>query len=246
MRKILIIGATSAIARCCAQIWAIEQAEFFLVGRNKAKLQQTADDLIARGAKAVKIYAADLNDFTLHQSIVNSAWKTLKEIDIALIAHGTLPDQDQCQKDSKLLQEAFFSNGLSAMNLLTFLANKMETQTHGTIAVISSVAGDRGRQSNYIYGSAKAALSTFCQGLRARLCKVGINVLTIKPGFVDTPMTQDLSLPNILVSSPEKVAKDINNAILKKKSVIYTPSFWWIIMFIIKTIPEIIFKKLKL
>jgi short-subunit dehydrogenase len=140
----------------------------------------------------------------------------------------------------------FNTNAVSIIALLTRFANIVEQQRRGTIAVISSVAGDRGRQSNYLYGSAKAALSTFCDGLRARLFKVGAHVVTIKPGFVATPMTAGLPLPGPLVATPEKVAGDIVRAIEKGKDVIYTPWFWWGIMLIIRSIPGRVFKRLSL
>ena len=137
------------------------------------------------------------------------------------------------------------TNALSVISLLTLLANHFEQQRHGCIAVISSVAGDRGRQSNYVYGTAKGALSIFLQGLRNRLHKSGVQVLTVKPGFVDTPMTA--SLPKgPLWATPEKVAEDIDKAIENKRNVLYTPSFWFLIMAIIKSVPESIFKRLSL
>jgi decaprenylphospho-beta-D-erythro-pentofuranosid-2-ulose 2-reductase len=246
MKKILICGATSTIAVACAKIWAVEKAEFFLVARNADKLQQTADDLIVRGATKVHQLVADLNQFDRHQEIINNTFSDLKTVDIALIAHGTLPDQNACEQNVDLALKEFSSNGLSVISLLTLLAGKMANQKSGTIAVISSVAGDRGRGSNYLYGSAKAAVTTFCEGLRAKLFQSNVNVLTIKPGFVDTAMTKDLQLPKLLLATPEKVANDIIKAIQKNKNSIYTPWFWWGIMLIIKCIPTAIFKKLKL
>jgi decaprenylphospho-beta-D-erythro-pentofuranosid-2-ulose 2-reductase len=246
MKKILIIGATSAIANSCARIWAVEKAEFFLVARDQNKLQQVAADLVARGAVLVKTHAIDLNKFDAHQEAIEASFNALSKIDVALIAHGTLPDQKKCEENVEVALQEFSSNGLSVIAILTLLANKMEKQNFGTIAVISSVAGDRGRGSNYLYGSAKAAVTAFCEGLRARMFKVGVHVLTIKPGFVNTPMTKDLSLPQLLVAAPEKVAQDICKAIEKKSDSIYTPFFWWGIMTIIKAIPTAIFKKLKL
>lgn len=246
MKKIVIIGATSAIAMACARLWATEQAEFFLVGRDTEKLRQTSDDLIARGAAAAHTHALDLNHFDVHSAMLDTCFSTLGRVDVVLIAHGTLPDQAACEKDVDLALREFSSNGLSVIALLILLANRMEAQGSGTIAVISSVAGDRGRPSNYLYGTAKAAVTTFCEGLRARLLKSGVHVVTIKPGFVDTPMTKELPLPGLLVTSPEQVAKDIHKAIRRKSNSIYTPYFWAAIMFLIKAIPSSIFKKLKL
>lgn len=244
-QKILIIGVTSAIASACARKWAEKKACFFLVGRNPEKLAQISDDFLARGATQVTTYILDLNQFEEHQRMFNSCYLSLGKIDIALIAHGSLPNQKACEQDANLALKEFSSNGLSVISLLTLLANRMEEQRCGTIAVISSVAGERGRPSNYVYGSAKAAVTTFCEGLRSRLFKAGIHVLTIKPGFVDTPMTHGLSLPKILLATPNKVASDIMRAIKYKKNTIYTPNFWIGIMFITKCIPAFLFKRLK-
>ncbi len=244
-KNILIIGATSTIAHSCAVKWAENGARLFLVARNDDKLQQISQDLKARGAESVGSYVADLTNFDLHQDIATKSYGFFQgKIDVALIAHGTLPDQEACQKDVNLTLQEFANNGLSVISLLTILGNHFEEQKSGTIAVTSSVAGDRGRKSNYTYGAAKAAVTTFCSGLRARLSGFGVNVLTIKPGFVDTNMTKDLKLPGILVASPKKVASDIHKAINKGSSEIYTPGFWFLIMTVIKFIPEKIFKKL--
>lgn len=246
MKKILIIGATSAIAMATARLFAAQKAEFFLVGRNIDKLQINADDLLARGASVAPIYSLDLNDFDAHPQMLEECFNTLGSIDIVLIAHGTLPDQTICEQNVSVALQEFSSNGLSIIALLTLLANRMQAQGFGTLAVISSVAGDRGRPSNYLYGSAKAAVNTFCEGLRARLFKSGVHVLLIKPGFVDTPMTKDLSLPGLLVVKPQRVAKDIDKAIIQKKNVVYTPSFWCVIMLVIKNIPSFIYKRISL
>jgi decaprenylphospho-beta-D-erythro-pentofuranosid-2-ulose 2-reductase len=246
MKKIIIIGATSTIANACAIIWAQEKAKIFLVGRNATKLQQINQDLEIRGA-SVKSYITDLNNFDDHPKIISDALTFFEDkIDIVLVAHGTLPNQQLCQEDPKTALQEFSNNCLSVISILTPLINIIEKQNHGKIAVISSVAADRGRQSNYLYGSAKSAVTTFCSGARARLSKAGAHLITIKPGFVDTAMTADLGLPKILVASPQKVASDICKAIEKGSNSIYTPKFWWLIMLIIKSIPESIFKKLKL
>jgi short-subunit dehydrogenase len=178
--------------------------------------------------------------------MLDGCYASLGQVDIALVAHGTLPDQKACEQDVALALQEFSSNGLSVIALLTTLANRMEAQCSGTIAVISSVAGDRGRPSNYLYGTAKAAVSTFCEGLRARLFKSGVHVLTVKPGFVDTPMTQGLPLPGPLVAKPEQVAHDIYMAIAKRKDVVYTRWFWRGIMTIIRLIPNFVFKRISL
>lgn len=246
MKNILIIGANSLIAQKCGEIWAKNGDRLFLVARNQEKLQQIAKDFEIKGAKSTEIYAADLTKNELHQDILDKANSFFGgNIDVVLIAHGTLPDQEKCQESVDLTYQEFTNNCLSAVSLLTLLGNKFEEQKSGTIAVISSVAGDRGRASNYVYGAAKSGLTVFCSGLRARLSKAGANVLTIKPGFVETNMTKDLKLPALLVATPQKVANDICASIKNGSSEIYTPGFWWMIMTIIKLIPETIFKKLK-
>lgn len=245
MKKILIVGATSAIATACARRWVGPDATFFLVGRTAEKLGQVADDLAARGA-TVRTHVLDLNRFDQHPTILDACFTALGQVDIALIAHGTLPEQKDCEQDAQLAVQEFSNNGLSVIALLTELANRMEVQKSGCIAVISSVAGDRGRPSNYLYGAAKGAVTVFCSGLRARLFKSGVQVLTIKPGFVDTPMTQGLPLPRLLLATPENVAQDIVRAVEKRRDTLYTPWFWRLIMLVIIHIPGPIFKRLGL
>jgi short-subunit dehydrogenase len=245
MQKILAIGATSAIATACARLWAIQETTFFLVGRSPDKLSQVAADLSARGA-TVHTHILDLNQFDQHAAMLDACFAALVQVDIALIAHGTLPDQKACEQNTKLAVTEFTNNGLSVIALLTDLANRMEAQKSGCIAVISSVAGDRGRPSNYLYGAAKGVVTNFCSGLRGRLFKSGVQVLTIKPGFVDTPMTQGLALPKLLLATPEKVAQDIVKAVEKHRDTLYTPWFWRFILLIIMHIPGSIFKRLSL
>lgn len=246
MKRVLIIGATSAIASACARLWASQGSEFFLVARNTEKLAQTAADLTARGAKAVGIYQMDATDLNAHPLMIERCVASLGQIDIALIAHGTLPVQKDCEQDVNLALAELANNGTSVIALLTLLANRFEIQRCGTLAVISSVAGDRGRPSNYLYGTAKAAVSTFCEGLRARMFKVGVHVITIKPGFVDTPMTKGLPLPGPLVAKPEQVAERIVKGIENKADTLYAPGFWALIMLIIRCIPSLVFKRLNL
>lgn len=246
MKKVLIIGATSAIAGACARLWAEQGAEFFLVARNPERLEQAAADLRVRGAAAVTCHCMDATDIGAHRAMLESCLVALQQIDIALIAHGTLPDQSTCEREVDVALRELASNGTSVIALLTCLANQFEAQRLGTLAVISSVAGDRGRPSNYLYGTAKAAVSTFCEGLRARLFKVGVHVIDIRPGFVDTPMTQGLPLPGALVASPERVAQVMVRGIERKVDVLYAPGFWRLIMLIIRSLPRPLFKRLSL
>ncbi|WP_227242812.1 SDR family oxidoreductase [Paraburkholderia caribensis] len=246
MKNILIVGATSAIAIACARQWAKEGARFFLVARNGERLEQVAGDLKARGAHLASCHQLDIDRLDLHAMMLEQCAAELGALDVVLVAPGTLPDQAACQSDPAVAVKEFTTNATSLIALLTPIANTLEAQKRGTLAVISSVAADRGRPSNYLYGSAKAALSAFCEGLNARLFKAGAHVLTIKPGFVATPMTAGLPLPGPLVATPEKVASDILRAIDKRKDVVYTPWFWSLIMLIIRSVPKPVFKRTSL
>jgi decaprenylphospho-beta-D-erythro-pentofuranosid-2-ulose 2-reductase len=243
--KVLILGATSAIAQETAKCFAAQGDELFLVGRNTDKMSAIANDLKVRGAKAVEVLAADLGDLPRHAEIVETAKRQLGGLDAALIAHGTLGDQKKSEADVQDMLQEFNTNGLSYLSLMTLLGNIFAQQGRGTLAVISSVAGERGRGSNYVYGSAKGAVSLFAQGLRNRLSKAGVAVVTIKPGFVDTPMTAGLK-KNPLFASAESVGKRVYAAMLKGEDIVYAPFFWSFIMMIIRNIPERVFKKLKL
>jgi short-subunit dehydrogenase len=243
MQRVLIIGATSAIAEATARVLAARGASFVLVGRDQTRLSDIAADLQVRGAAEVHIRTLDVNEFAAHAAMLDGAWHLLGTIDLVLIAHGTLPDQAACEASVDLAMQEFFSNGLSTIALATAIAPRL--QAPATLAVISSVAGDRGRASNYLYGSAKAAVSAFLSGLRQRLHAEGINVLTIKPGFVDTPMTRDFK-KGALWATPAQVARGIVAAIDRRRGVVYLPGFWWAIMQVIRNIPEFVFRRLKL
>lgn len=245
MSRILVIGATSAIAHAVARKYASLGAQLVLVARDDKKLADCAADLRVRGAQRVDTLQADANDFAVQPAWIARAFDALQRVDVVLIAHGTLSDQNHCQQSVDALLQEFNTNALSAMTILTDIANRLEKQGHGTIAVISSVAGDRGRASNYVYGSAKAAVTTFLSGLRGRLQKAGVQVLTIKPGFVDTPMTAAFK-KGVLWATPDQIADGIVHAIQKRRDVVYLPWFWRYIMLIICHIPELVFKRLPL
>jgi decaprenylphospho-beta-D-erythro-pentofuranosid-2-ulose 2-reductase len=245
-QNILIIGATSGIAEAVARRYAEQGARLFLVARNNNKLQAISSDLVTRGSKDVQIFVLDANDSDLIPQMVDAAWKAFETIDVALVAHGTLPDQLRSETDLSYSIAEFRTNAESVITCLAALAQRFEPQGKGVIAVIGSVAGDRGRASNYLYGAAKAAIETYASGLRARLFKHGVHVLTIKPGFVATAMTAELNLPARLTATPASVARDIQSAIAKRKDVLYTPWFWNWIMLIIRWIPAVIFKRMKL
>ena len=244
-KNILIIGATSAIAKATLRLYAEQNHNLFLVARNETLLQNIAEDAKIRGANQVEWQALDLSNLEQHASLLETIYQTYPKIDIVLIAHGTLPNQQACQDNLETALQEININALSTISLLTLLANRFETQKSGSIAVITSVAGDRGRQSNYVYGAAKSMVSTFLQGLRNRLNDSSVQVLDIKPGFVDTPMTAEFK-KGALWAQPEQVANSIIKAINNNRNTLYTPWFWWGIMMVIRNIPEFIFKKLKL
>ena len=245
MKKVLVIGATSAIAEATARIWAQRGDELFLVARNEQHLNLMTKDLKVRGASEVHSYSMDANNFDQHSSMLDKAFEILGAIDIVLIAHGTLSNQKECEQSVDVTMQEIKTNGLSTIALLTHVANRFEKQGSGTIAIISSVAGDRGRASNYVYGSAKAMVTTFTSGLRQRLYKSGVSVVTIKPGFVDTPMTADFK-KGLLWAKPFAVAAKIVQAIDKRKDEVYVPTFWWGIMTVIRVMPISVFKRISL
>ena len=245
MQKILIIGATSAIAEATARRWAARGAALFLVGRKAERLELIAADLRVRGAASVACQAQDACARDAHETMLCAAEQAMGGLDVALIAHGSLPDQKACEASVELTLQEIDTNALSVIALLTRLATRFEAQGHGSLAVISSVAGDRGRQSNYVYGAAKGMVSLFLQGLRNRLAKHGVQVLTVKPGFVDTPMTAAFP-KGALWAKPEAIAHGIVRAIDRKRDEVYLPGFWWPIMTLIRHIPERVFKKMSL
>ena len=244
MKKVLIFGGASAIAHQTAINFAKDGAELFLIDLKVTRVNDVADDIRTRVPNSI-IHTTELNalNFELHQQTIDEVVKTLGGLDAILIAHGTLPKQEDVEKDTNAIIQEFNINALSGMSLATIAANYFEQKASGSIAIISSVAGDRGRKSNYVYGSAKAALSAFSSGLRGRLSAKGVNVLTIKPGFVDTPMTADLP-KNPLYSSPQQIGKGIFDAMKNGKNVVYLPGFWRLTMMVVKAVPEGIFKKL--
>ena len=245
MRKWFIFGATSSIAESTTRLFAAEGNSFFLVARDPDRLNVIADDLLVRGAAHVVTAVADARDFDRHQTLVDEAITALDGLDAVLIAHGTLPDQQSCEQSFTEVRDAFDINTLAVISLLTHAANRFERQGFGILCVIASVAGDRGRQSNYVYGAAKGTVAIFMQGLRNRLHSKGVQVLTIKPGFVDTPMTTAFA-KNILWSSPNQIASGIYRAVQKKKSIVYLPWFWAPVMLVIRCLPETLFKRLRL
>jgi NADP-dependent 3-hydroxy acid dehydrogenase YdfG len=244
-KNILIIGATSAIAEATARIWAAEGSQLYLIGRNPDKLALVSRDLESRGAR-VTAAELDVSDFTRHAPAIESAFQTLSRVDVVLLAYGDLPDQQRCEQSETAALKALNVNAASVMSLLTIIANRLQGQRSGVIAVLGSVAGDRGRKSNYVYGSCKALVATFMEGLAGRLRSSGVRVITIKPGFVDTPMTAQFK-KGLLWAQPASIAAIIHARVASASSgTYYAPRFWWAIMAVIRSIPANILYRLNI
>ena len=246
-KKVVVIGATSAMAEKCTRIWVENgRSQFVLVGRDKLKLQSIAQHLVVMyGNVKTEIIALDFNS---PQQIASMVERLYEEgvVDTVLIAHGFLPSQEKCQDDLNYCNEALKINGLSPILFLEAFVKKMEKLNYGHIGIIGSVAGDRGRKSNYVYGAAKGLIETYVEGLQHRLAKLNIKITLIKPGPTNTPMTADLGLEISRLASVDLVAKDIVNAIEKGVPVIYTPRIWQFIMLLISNIPRCIFNRLNI
>ncbi len=241
-RKILVLGATSGIAEATCRIWAAQGASLFLVARNAEKLAAVAADLRTRGANFVDTAVADLDDTENHPQLLAHAVNSLTGMDIAYLAHGILGDQAEAEQDFNAAAQILYTNLLAPVSLLTWLANFCVQRRAGVLAVISSVAGDRGRKSNYVYGSSKAGLSAFLGGLRNRVDREGVTVLTIKPGPTRTAMTAGMPKSDKF-ADVDSVAESIVKAIDKRQDVLYVPFQWGPIMWVIRSIPERLFKK---
>ncbi len=244
--SLLVLGANSLIAQCTAECFAKDKHEIIFAGRNAGQMQKLANDFEIRFQCKAYGIEFDALDYNSHKTFLENVLKLIPQVDYVLLAFGYLGEQTKANEGFDESKKIIETNYTGAVSIIHLFASHFESQRKGNIIIISSVAGDRGRQSNYLYGSAKAGLSAFAQGLRSRLFKSGVHVLTVKPGFVDTPMTYGMPLPKLLVASPKKVGKDIYKAALKKKNILYTPFYWRFIMMIVKSIPEFIFKKLKL
>jgi decaprenylphospho-beta-D-erythro-pentofuranosid-2-ulose 2-reductase len=219
---------------------------FVLVARNGDRLTAVAQDLLARGALTVDTWVMDLDDTAAHaEMLATAAQRVGGTIDLALIAHGVLGDQEAAEESFDVAAAILHTNFISTVSLLTWLGNRFQAQRGGTLAVISSVAGDRGRKSNYVYGASKGALNIFLEGLRNRIDRDGVQVLTIKPGFVATPMTAHVP-QNALFASPDQVARGIIKAVNQRRDVVYVPWFWSLIMLLVRNIPGSRFKKMNM
>jgi decaprenylphospho-beta-D-erythro-pentofuranosid-2-ulose 2-reductase len=244
-KKILVLGATSGIAEATCRIWASQGASLFLIARNAEKLAAVAADLKTRGATYVDTAVADLDDTDHHPELLAHAINSLTGMDVAYLAHGILGNQAEAERDFNNAAQILHTNLTAPVSLLTWLANYCVQRRAGVLAVISSVAGDRGRKSNYVYGASKAGLSAFLGGLRNRVDREGVTVLSIKPGPTRTAMTTGMPRSEKF-ADPNAVAQSIVKAIDARADVLYVPFQWQPIMFVIRNIPERIFKKLNL
>lgn len=240
VREVVVVGATSAVAQAAIRLWAARGAALALVGRSEDALQRVAADARVRGAAAVTTHAGDLSD----AAFIDSLCTTVAPV-VALVAHGSLTDSARAEASADYLDYELTLNFVSTAQWMQRLALSCERAGGGTVVAISSVAGDRGRGSNHAYGAAKAGVTAFCSGLRARMSARGVHVVTVKPGFIDSPMTAHIAKKGALWATPEAIATGILAAINKRRDVVYLPGFWALIMLIIKHVPERIFKRLK-
>jgi len=242
LSKILVLGATSTIAEETVRQLAAKKKDMILTARKVDDLEALKNDLEIRYSVNITVKAFDALDFNEHETFFSEVTQD-DDLEGILLMYGAMEDQKEAEQSFELSKNMIDVNYTSAISILNIAANYFEQKKSGFIAAVSSVAGDRGRQSNYIYGSTKAGLSVYMGGLRNRLHKSNVHVLTIKPGMVDTKMTYGVVDDGPLLASPVKVAKDIANALVKRKEVLYTPWFWLVIMLIIKLVPEKIFKR---
>lgn len=244
--RIVIVSATSAIAEHCARHWVGEgPVDLVLVGRDAARVERVAADLRVRGPGAtVEVIASDFLDPAKIRATVDHI--AGKPIDTVLIAQGSLPDQITCQNDLQLCRDTLAINGLSPVLFAEAFAGHMEKANRGTLAIIGSVAGDRGRKSNYVYGSAKGMVERYAQGLQHRLASTPVKVVLIKPGPTDTPMTAGMKAQGLKVAPVEQVADQARQAVRRGAAIAYVPGKWRIIMRVIQHLPTIIFNKVNI
>ncbi len=246
MKKVIVLGATSGIALEVQRQLAHRACELLLVARSPERLAALQSDLLARGAPRVLTYSVDLSFVAQHEAVMEFTRDRFPDFHTVLLAYGSMRTQKDSESSVPILSQELQVDFVSAAAILTLFAAELERRRTGCIAAITSVAGDRGRRSNYVYGSAKGGLSLFLQGLRARLYPAGVRVITIKPGPVQTPMTD--GLPHAAhFADPQRVARDIVRGLERPTpDVLYTPRIWGYIMTGIKLIPEAIFKRLPL
>lgn len=244
--NVVIIGATSTIAEACASLWAKEGHSLYLLARNEEKLAANAADLSVRYGANVHTHLFDARNIELIPKLLHEVVEDAGSVDLFLIAHGTLPDQTRCENDSHYSVQELGVNAVSVITCLNESARLLQKQGKGKVAVITSVAGDRGRQSNYLYGAAKSMVSTYISGMQHRFYASGVHIIDIKPGFIDSAMTRHIENKGVLWTSAPKAAELITKAIAANKAVAYIPGFWRLIMLIICSLPDFIFNRTKL
>ena len=245
MTRIIVLGALSDIAEATCRLYAAEGAKLVLAGRDRKRLESVAADLRVRGAAEVEVASGDLAKIDPEKSLADWGAK-LGGVDIILLAYGALGDQRDVERDLGVAATLIDVNFKSAALWCLAAANALEAQRQGALVVIGSVAGDRGRQSNYLYGATKAGLGILVQGIAHRLAPSGARAVLIKPGFVDTAMTAHIEKKGALWSSPEKVAALIRKAAASGRPIAYVPGYWRLIMTVIKSVPAQIFHRTKL
>ncbi|MCX7880487.1 MAG: SDR family NAD(P)-dependent oxidoreductase [Ignavibacteria bacterium] len=243
MEKILVLGAYSGIAQQVLYNFAKEGPFFFLVGKDYEKLKIVGDHLKVLGANSVHLEPFDMNKLESHEELFAKSLSVMGSVDILFISYGILSKQSEVERNTNQLLENYFTNAISVVHFISKVLGYFRARNEGTIAVVTSVAGERGRKSNFYYASAKSSVDVFLQGLRHSLSNTNVSVVTIKPGVVDTPMTRELER-KFLVASSKKVGKDIYDAIKSKKKLVYTPWYWRYIMLVIRNLPDFIFNKL--
>ncbi len=243
-RRVLLLGATSAIGQAVARVYAQSGARLALVARNRQYLEVVAADLRLRGASALWSEVADFLDVERHAALVERAQQALGGLDVALVAHGVLPVQADALADGRIAQLCWQTNFVSAASLLEAVARRMEEAGQGTLGVVSSVAGDRGRAENYVYGASKAALSAYASGLGQRLAPKGVRVVTVKPGPVATPMTAGRTTRPGLLADVDEVGRRIHRGLERGWPGVYAPAYWRLIMSVLQLLPTRLFEKL--
>jgi len=245
MNKVIIVGATSPVGRYIAHEFAMRGFSVMVAGRDRDEVSRIAQDIRVRFRTQVFEGFVRMEAFEEHEKFVQDAVAVMGGFDGVVVVAGSMEGVEEAKTNPQALRKVIEINFSGPASLITLCANRLVAQGRGFVAAVTSVAGDRGRATNYPYGSAKGGLSLFLQGLRNRLAPKGIQITTIKPGFIDTRMTFGMK-KLLFLASPKKVAKQAVAAILAKKDVVYCPKIWWFVMTIIKLIPERIFKYLRI
>ncbi|MGL5109291.1 MAG: SDR family NAD(P)-dependent oxidoreductase [Vibrio ordalii] len=244
LKRIVVVGASSAIAEHCLRLWAKNSPdEIIMVGRSLSTLEPIAADIEVRSKAKVRCLSIDMFDSQEINDFAAGVSKD-KPVDLVLIAHGSLSAQGKCQNDLELCKSELQINGLSPVIFAEAFAASMDKYNHGQIVIIGSVAGDRGRKSNYVYGASKGLIERYAQGMQHRFASSNVRISLVKPGPTDTPMTAHLKSQGTPLASVEEVAKCIVSGSAKNKTVIYAPAKWRLIMTIIRYLPAFVFNKL--